>query len=279
MSYQYHLQPLNDIHLKSHLRYDAQNNGSLARVNIFSIVAIIVLLLACINYINLTTAGAVRRAKETSVRKVIGASRWQLVRQFFFETLIICTIAVLLGVLLVRTFLPTFSAWIGQPYKISYSLTNCLLAVGFILITSLIAGFYPAAILSSFKPAASLKGNFSRSVRGNWIRKNLVVFQFTVTIALIASILIISQQMNFVRNRSLGFEGNAVVEVRFYGDQSVISHYNAIRSQLLQSPYIKNVSKHNQNVVGGLGNGWTTTENLKGEEISTSLYNIYVDTT
>lgn len=279
MSYTYHLQPIRDIHLKSKLRYDAANNGSLARVKIFSIVGIIVLLLACINYINLTTAGAIKRARETSVRKVVGASKLQLIRQFFFETFLICTIAVLVGVLLLKLILPAFSTWIGQPYDFSLSMVNILIITGFIVFISAIAGIYPAAVLSSFNPAVSLKGSFLQSSRGNFIRKGLVVFQFTITIALVASILVISRQMNFIKSKSLGFDGNAVVEVRFFGEQSVRDQYVSLRNQLLQSPYILNVSKHNQNVVGGLGNGWTTTENLNGEEISSSLYNIGVDTT
>ncbi len=110
MSYTYHLQPIRDIHLKSKLRYDAANNGSLARVKVFSIVGIIVLLLACINYINLTTAGAIKRARETSVRKVVGATKFQLIRQFFLETFLICTVAVFIGVLLFKLLLPAFSA-------------------------------------------------------------------------------------------------------------------------------------------------------------------------
>ena len=279
MSYTYQLQPLRDIHLKSKLRYDAANNGSLARVKIFSIVGIIVLLLACINYINLTTAGAIKRARETSVRKVVGASKLQLIRQFFLETFLICTIAVLIGVLLLKLILPAFSTWIGQPYEFSFTLENILIITGFIIFISIIAGIYPAAVLSAFNPAVALKGSFLQSSRGNFIRKGLVVFQFTITIALVASILIISRQMNFIRKQSLGFEGNAVVEVRFFGEQPVIDQYVSLRNQLLQSPYILNVTKHRQNVVGGLGNGWTVTENLKGEEISSSLYNIGVDTT
>src|SRR5437868_14728215 len=109
MSYTYALQPVRDIHLQSHLRYDAENNGSLARVNVFSIVGIIVLLLACINYVNLTTAGAIKRAKETSVRKVVGATKFQLIRQFFVETFLITATAVVLGVLTVKLLLPAFS--------------------------------------------------------------------------------------------------------------------------------------------------------------------------
>ncbi len=279
MSYYYFLQPIEFIHLNSHLRYDAVNNGSISRVNIFSIVGIIVLLLACINYINLTTAGAIKRAKETSVRKVIGATRLQLVRQFFLETFLISTIAVFVGVAIVKLLLPTFSQWIGQPYEFDFSAKNLGIISGFILSISLIAGIYPAAILSSFQPAVSLKGNFSLSKKGNLIRKGLVVFQFSISIALIASLIIITRQMNFIKNRSLGFNGNAVVEVRFFGENTVVDQYPSLRNQLLQSPYILNVTKHSQNVVGGLGNGWTTTENLKGDEISTSLYNLGVDTT
>ncbi|HEX6848459.1 MAG TPA: ABC transporter permease [Chitinophagaceae bacterium] len=279
MSYYYFLQPIRDIHLKSKLRYDAANNGSLARVNIFSVVGIIVLLLACINYINLTTAGAIKRARETSVRKVVGASQFQLIRQFFLETFLVCSVAVIIGLVLLKLLLPSFSNWISQAYDFPFSLTNILIIVGFILFISVVAGIYPAAVLSAFNPAIALKGNFTQGIRGNFIRKSLVVFQFTITIALVASILIISRQMNYVKNKSLGFEGNAVVEVKFFGEESVRKQYVSLRNQLMQSPYILNVSKHNQNVVGGLGNGWTTTENLKGEEISSSLYNIGVDTT
>jgi len=279
MSYTYQLQPIRDIHLKSKLRYDSANNGSIARVKVFSIVGIIILLLACINYINLTTAGAIKRARETSVRKVVGASKFQLVRQFFLETFLICAIAVLIGVVLLKLILPAFSTWIGQPYDFSFTGLNISIITGFIILISVIAGIYPAAVLSAFNPAVSLKGSFIQSTRGNIIRKGLVVFQFTITIALVASILVISRQMNFIKNRSLGFQGNAVIEVKFFGEQSVRDQYVSLRNQLLQSPYILNVSKHSQNVVGGLGNGWTVTENLKGEEISSSLYNIGVDTT
>jgi putative ABC transport system permease protein len=278
MSYSYFFQPISDIHLKSHLRYDAANNGSLSRVKIFAIVGIIVLLLACINYVNLATAGAIKRAKETSVRKVVGGTKSQLIRQFFIETFVVSFIAVLFGVVAVKFLLPVFSRWLGQSYSFDFSTTNLLVISAFVLFISVIAGIYPAFLLSSFRPAISLKGNFSLSSRGNFIRKSLVLFQFTTGVALIASLIIISQQMQFIKNKSLGFNGKAVVEVRFFGQDAVVDQYASLRNKLLQSPYILNVSKHEQNVVGGLGNGWTTTENLKGEEISTSLYGMNVDT-
>lgn len=277
MSYKYFLQPLGDIHLKSKLRYDAANNGSLGRVQIFSILGIIVLLLACINYINLTTAGAIRRAKETAVRKVTGATKSQLVRQFFLETIIVCTLSVLLGIVLLEIVLPAFSAWLGTDYHFDITVTNILIILGFIVVISLIAGMYPSAILSSFNPVTTLKGSFTQSIKGNFIRKSLVVFQFSITIALIAAIFIINSQMNYMKNKSLGFNGNSVVEVEFQGDASVQNKYSAIRNELLSNPYVLNVSVHDGNVVGGLGNGWTTTENLNGDEISTSLYGMNVD--
>jgi putative ABC transport system permease protein len=277
MSYQYFLQPIRDIHLKSHLRYDARNNGSLSTVRIFSIVGIIVLLLACINYINLTTAGAVKRAKETSVRKVIGATQMQLIRQFYLETLITCIIALILGVSLTRTLLPAFSTWVGQSYTFPLNGTTLSIVFVFGLFISLVAGIYPAAILSSFSPAVSLKANFLHSSRGNLIRKGLVVFQFTITVSLVASIMIISQQMRFIKNKSLGFNDKAVIEVNYNGHGTVDQHYAMIRDDLMKNPAILNVSMHNANVVGGLGNGWTTTENAKGEEVSTSIYHMYVD--
>ena len=279
MSYFYFLQPMKKIHLNSNLRYDTPNNGSLSTVRIFSIIGVIVLLLACINYINLTTAGAIKRAKETSVRKVVGATKPQLIRQFFIETFIICSSAVIIGVLILKLILPAFSAWIGQPYRFDFSLLNIFILFGFVLFISAIAGIYPSAILSSFNPVTALKGSFSQGAKGNLIRKSLVVFQFTITIALVASILIISRQMNYIKNKSLGYDSHAVIEVNFYGEDVVRNHYSAIRNQLLSSPYILNTSKHDGNVVGGIGNGWTTTENLKGDDISTSLYSMFIDTT
>ncbi len=278
MSYKYFLQPLRDIHLKSQLRYDSANNGSISRVKIFSILGIIVLLLACINYINLTTAGAVHRAKETSVRKVTGATTPQLIHQFFLETFILCTFSVLVGIILLKMILPAFSAWIGANYQFDFTVANIFIIICFVILISAIAGIYPSAILSSFNPATTLKGSFAQSKKGNIIRKTLVVFQFSMTIALIAAIFIINRQMNFIKNKSLGFNGNAVINVQFQGDESVKKQYASIRNELLASPYILNVSAHDGNVVGGLGNGWTTTENLKGDEISTSLYGMEVDT-
>jgi len=277
MSYYYFLQPIKSIHLNSHLRYDAGNNGSLSSVNTFSAVGLVVLLLACINYINLTTAGAMKRSKETAVRKILGAAKKQLVSQFFVETLIISTVSVIMAVAIVKAILPSFSAWIGTPYTFDLTLVNGAAILTTIAGVSLISGIYPALSLSSYNPATSLKGTFTVSIKGNFTRKMLVVFQFAAGIALVASLIIIVLQMRFVQSKSLGFDSKAVIQVVGNYSNDVTKNYDVLRNELVKNSYIKNVSKHSGNVVGGLGNGWTTTENLKGEEISTSLYQYEID--
>jgi putative ABC transport system permease protein len=246
-------------------------------VNTFSAVGLVVLLLACINYINLTTAGAIKRSKETSVRKVLGAAKKQLVIQFLIETLMITTVAVVVGVSVVKAILPSFSAWIGQPYTFDVTLLNVGIICVFILGVSLISGIYPALSLSSFKPAVALKSNFSMGAKGNLTRKSLVVFQFATGIALVASLIVIVLQMRFIQNKSLGYDGTAIIQVDGNYGREVSTNYDVLRNELLKNPNIKHVSKHSGNVVGGLGNGWTTTQDLKGEEISTSLYQYEVD--
>lgn len=277
MKYTYALQPMRDIHLHSNLRYDVPSNGSMARVWMFGTVGLVVLLLACINYMNLATAGALKRAKETGVRKVVGARRSELIRQFLTDSILLSLLATALGVLLFQLFLPAFSTLTGQPYSLELSPGNIGLLAGFGLLTGVVSGLYPAFVLSSFKPATTLKGAFQHTPRGGWLRKGLVVFQFASTAALLVGILVIRQQMAFVQSKGLGYQGDAVLEVNYRGATKVDRGYGALRNELLQEPSIKNVSMHTRNVVGGVGNGWTTTEDLNGQEISTSAYAFEAD--
>lgn len=278
MSYVYKLQPMRDIHLNSiDLRYDLPSNGSRARVWMFGTVGLMVLLLACINYMNLATAGALKRAKETGIRKVVGARRGELIRQFLTDSVTLVLISTVIGLLLFWIFLPAFSRLTGELYHFSFSWLNLLLLAGFTLGLGIFSGLYPAFVLSAFKPVSILKGAFQRKPEGIWMRKGLVVFQFVATMALIAGIIIIQQQMSFVQSKELGYRGDAVITVNYRGFQSVNDKMEPLRSELMKSPAILHTSRHGGNVVGGLGNGWTTTENLEGEEISTSAYNISVD--
>jgi putative ABC transport system permease protein len=277
MSYQYFMQPVRDIHLKSSLRYDSANNGSMMIVGVFVAVAIFILLLACINYVNLTTAMALQRAKEISLRKVAGATRYQLMQQFFFETFVIAAISVGFALIILQVALPFFSAWIGQPYHFPMNLTNVLMVAGFTLVITLLSGFYPSVILSSFQPVTALKGRFSHSHSGQTARKALVILQFTISTVLLISILTVHQQMEFIRQTPLGYNSDAVVTVNFNGEGTVQRQYESIRNELLSVPYILGVTRHSANVVGGLGNGWITTENMQGREVTTSIYRMSVD--
>jgi putative ABC transport system permease protein len=277
MSYQYLMQPIQDIHLQSNLRYDAVNNGSLTTVRVFVAVAIFILLLACINYVNLSTATALQRAKEISLRKVAGATRTQLIRQFFLETLVVTTISVGIALTILRLTLPSFSDWMGQLYAFRFTLQTMSIIGGFTCAITGLAGFYPAVVLSSFRPVVALKGRFSHSVGGQAARKALVVVQFTISTVLLVAILTVHQQMEFIRHTPLGYERDAVMTVNFNGDVEVQKKYEMIRNELLGVPFVLNVTRHSANVVGGLGNGWITTENMQGKEVTTSIYRMSVD--
>lgn len=277
MSYQYFMMPVQDIHLKSNLRYDSRNNGNLLTVRVFVAVAIFILILACINYINLTTATALKRAKEISLRKVSGASRRQLMGQFFAETLMVSSIAVGLAVVLLQMALPLLSSWIGQKYTFSFTFVNVAILAGFIMVVTLASGFYPSVVLSSFQPVESLKGRFANSYRGQTARRSLVILQFTISTVLLIAILTVNHQMNFIRKTSIGYRADAMVVVQTNGDPTVVGKYDVIRNELLSAPYVMGVTRHNGGVVGGLGNGWTTTRNNDGKEVTTSIYRMNVD--
>jgi putative ABC transport system permease protein len=277
MSYQYFLQPVKDIHLHSNHRYDSANNGNIMTLRVFIAVAILVLLLACFNYINLTTATSVNRAKEISLRKVAGASKGNLMRQFFFETFVTTVLAVVLGVALAQIVLAYFSWWMGQPYHLPFDATHLLGLGAFVLIVTLLSGIYPVLVLSSFQPMAALRGKFFSSTSGQSFRKALVIVQFVISTVLLISILTVNRQMQFIASKPLGYEGHGVITVGFNGDEAVKKKYQTLRDALLSVPYIEQTSLHNANVVGGLGNGWINTRDNNDKEVTTSIYQMNVD--
>ncbi len=276
MSYTYHIQPLTDVHLSSNLRYDAENNGSLATLRSFVAVGLIVLLLACINYINLATASAVRRAKETGVRKVNGAARSELVQQFLVESLLTAFVAGGLGWLFFQLGLPGFERLTGHAFSGAFSAQVIGLLAIMSLAAGLLAGVYPALVISGFQPAGVLKGAFQTSFRGVWLRKSLVVAQFSASVALLVAVCVIWRQMNFVHGKSLGFKQDALLEVNFFGAPEIARQTGALRNELLSNHAVSHVAFHRSSLVGGLGNGWTTTVDLTGKEISSSLYRMAV---
>ncbi|MFH1194894.1 MAG: ABC transporter permease [bacterium] len=204
----YLLQPLTDIHLNSNLRFEHEENGSAKTVYFLFIVAIVILLLAWINYINLSTARSIERAKEVGLRKVVGAGFQTLVRQFLLESFIINFIAVCISVLAVEITYPLWNETIGLPASFSV-LKNAdllMLLTLLVFVSPIVAGIYPAFVLSSYQPVSILRGSFKYSLKGIFLRKSLVIFQFSISIIMIAVIIIFNNQLSFMRNKNLGLD-------------------------------------------------------------------------
>ncbi|MEL7045466.1 MAG: ABC transporter permease [Pseudomonadota bacterium] len=200
------LQRLTDIHLTSNRDSEWRTNGSMGTVYTFSAVALVVLLIACVNFMNLTTARSTQRAREVGIRKVVGANRGQVLRQFLGESILLTAFAMLLAVAIVELALPPFAAFLEK--SLAFSATEpltLLVLLGGTLVVGLFAGSYPAFYLSHFRPAEVLKGSGSASGSA-FLRKALVVFQFTTSITLLIATGVVMAQMHYARNLDLGFD-------------------------------------------------------------------------
>ena len=209
------LQPLTDIHLYSDLQSEVEPNGSITFVYLFAAIAFFILLIACANFVNLTTARAMQRAREVGVRKAVGAHRLQLVRQFLSESVMLSFLALLAAVLLLWIVLPTFNSLSDRTLHLGFG--HGLLLTGFALVTGFLAGMYPAFYLSAFRPSATLKGVATSGRRGASARKGLVVFQFVVSIALLVCTGTVYEQMQYVRGKNLGFAKEHIIVVPIDG--------------------------------------------------------------
>jgi putative ABC transport system permease protein len=213
--YKYYLQPLTKIHLISDLEAELRPNGSMTAVYIFAIVAVFILFLACINFINLSTARSVERAKEVGIRKTFGSEKRSLVWQFLIESILVSLISMFLAFAIIVLLIPAFNTISGKELTVSYFLqpTWILLLVAFVLITGFVAGLYPAFILSSFNPIMVLKGRFKSNNYGLALRNGLVVFQFFISIVLIIATLVVNNQMKYMLGNKLGFKKDHVIVV------------------------------------------------------------------
>ena len=229
------LQPLTRIHLYSNLQIDLPGHGNIQYVNIFFIVAIFILVVACINFMNLATARSARRAKEVGLRKVVGAVRRQLVAQFLGESLLISFFSLLVAMLVVWLVLPSFAALAGKTLSVNlWDGKLFLTLIGISLATGLISGSYPALFLSGFQPVKVLKGNL-RSLGGNkFFRNALVVVQFVVSIVLLIGTVVIYNQLRYIKNRNLGFEKSNLVYLYMQGN--MWNKKQAMYDELTQNP-------------------------------------------
>jgi putative ABC transport system permease protein len=213
--FRYDLTPLTDIHLHSNKSYEFEANGNIQFVYIFSIVAVLILLIACVNFMNLSTARSANRAKEVGIRKVAGSSKGNLVIQFLTESVLLSFFSLVLALGMALLLLPMFNVLAGKQLHAETLFSGRLLPVLAILVlfVGVVAGSYPAFYLSSFQPIAVLKGKIAAGFRSSWLRSGLVVFQFFISIGLIIATLVIYRQLQYIRNRDLGFNREQVMVI------------------------------------------------------------------
>ncbi len=243
IEYSHSLQPLADIHLRSgKLDHDNAELGSIQYIYIFSILAAFILFIAIFNYVNLFTAKSESRAKEVGIRKVSGASRKSIIKQFIGESVIISFISFLIAMLLVETFLPHFSNLVSRKIELSYAANYDL--VGFFLLISLLVGFfsgvYPALFISRFNSVAILKGTFTGK-KNKLLNILLVVVQFSIAIALISALFVLYNQVHYMKNKDLGFDKEQIV-VFSNLSWKIVSNYESVKEELLSSPDVQMVT-------------------------------------
>lgn len=251
-TYNLALEPIMEAYLSPVSGFQPGPKGNETSLYLFSFIGLFILLIACVNFMNLTTARSAGRAKEVGIRKTVGARRSRLVFQFLAEAILLATVATALSVLLAELAFPLFSHLAGKeiPGTLLTSLPVLgLLAVG-TLVVGILAGSYPALVLSDFRPSQVLKGSFSTSSRGVLLRKGLVVFQFSTAIALIIGTFVVIQQLNFLQNQSLGFDDTQQLVLDFGGDMKVLENTEAIEQELSTLPGVRNVSS-TRSIPGG----------------------------
>ncbi|MBA4056634.1 MAG: hypothetical protein C0490_18110, partial [Marivirga sp.] len=255
------LRPLTDIHLYSNLLYETSpeelRDGD--SVYALSIIALFILIIAWVNYINLATARSFKRANEVGVRKVVGAFREQLISQFITESIILNVCAALIAIALVRISWSSFSALTGWNIPLDFILQPDFWALVIILflIGAILSGFYPAIILSSFKPVSILRGKLIRSTAGNYVRKGLVIFQFVASVVLISGSLIVYQQLDYMKNMDLGVNIDQTLVLKGPGvvDSLYQQNFEAFKTEVLRIPGVKGISASSS--IPGEENYWT----------------------
>ena len=283
----YYLQPLSDIHL-----YGLVGEGMGRPLSFFSILAFFILIIACINYMNLATARAGTRAKEIGLRKVVGAKKTNILKQFLSESVLFAFFALLISIVLVGLFLPVFNQIAGKELSLNLIENKFLLfgILGVTLLAGILAGSYPAFFVSSFEPDRIFKGTLSAKKIGAsraYLRKGLVIFQFVLTIVLLVSTVTVYKQMDFINNRRLGFDKDHLIYMQLrsegnlwdqYDAQTVWSKYKSLQNELRQNPDILEVSAATCLPFGNMGSEFGGLDwEGKDEEFQVTMYHMAVD--
>ncbi len=244
------LQPMSKWHLYSEFKNGVNIGGAIQYVWMFGIIGVFVLLLACINFMNLSTARSEKRAKEVGIRKTVGSLRRQLILQFFSESLLTVAFAFAVSLLIVQFTLPFFNSVADKQMSILWSNPFFwIMSVGFIFFTALIAGSYPAFYLSSFKPVKVLKGTFKAGRFAAIPRKVLVVLQFTVSVTLIIGTIIVYQQIQFAKNRPVGYTRANLITIPT-SDSSIHDHFEAVKNELMKTKVVTSIAESQSPTTG-----------------------------
>ncbi|HEX6430453.1 MAG TPA: FtsX-like permease family protein [Niastella sp.] len=270
--FRYPLMPLTAIHLHSEKTFEFEANGNINYVYIFSVIAIFILLIACVNFMNLSTARSANRAREVGVRKVAGSTKGHLIIQFLTESVLMSYLSLLLALLLSYLLLPLFNQIAGKQMQVdtlfSSWLTPALIALVFVV--GCIAGSYPAIYLSSFKPVQVLKGKIASGFKSSWLRSSLVIFQFSISIVLIIGTVVIYNQLDYIRSRKIGYNREQVLVLHNTNNLGMQS--KAFKESLLNLPGVEKATITNDLPTAGPGNlnqrGWFRDATMDAKKVA-----------
>jgi len=274
----YPVMALTDIHLHSNKSYEFQANGNVAYVYIFSVIAIFILLIACVNFMNLSTARSANRAKEVGIRKVAGSLRSSLITQFLTESVLVSFLSLLFALGIAALLLPLFNQLAGKQMSVFTLFSSWLLPVliALIIVVGCIAGSYPAFYLSSFQPVQVLKGSIAKGFKGSWLRNGLVIFQFFISITLIIGTIVIYNQLNYIRSREIGYNRDQVLVIN--DTYALDKQIKTFRQEMLKISGVQSAA-----VAGSLPtetgfnqNGWFRDPTLDAKQV-TILTGFYAD--
>jgi putative ABC transport system permease protein len=263
------LTKLTDIHLHSHLDSEIEANGDIRYVYLFSAIAAFILIIACINYMNLATARSAKRVKEVGMRKVVGALRGQLINQFLSESILLVCFSLLIAVVIVVLCLPLMNSFTEKTLSIK-SLADpvfLLVLASITLFTGFAAGSYPAFFLTSFQPTSVLKGKVASALKNGRLRQILVVAQFSIALILIISTVVVHNQMKYVQSYKLGYSKDQIIVLPTLGDSAV--GYEAIRQQLKENPAVMEVGRSSRVPSGRLLDSWDAYV-MKGDSMAST---------
>lgn len=273
----YFLQPLRDIHLESNLRYEIGPTSSVANVMVFGAIGVIVLLLACINYINLSTAYATDRFKEVGVRKVMGAYKNQLVSQYLVESWMLAMVSMVFALVWLEIAGPLFESVTEKEIADLYEGEIIIVLIVIASVVGLLSGTYPSIVLSSLRVVNVLKGRLTTDVSGVLLRKSLVVFQYTITIILLTGIFVTQLQLRFIGNKDLGYNKDNLLILNVNGSPEVKAGFQKFKNDLSTNPNVGGVATSNAMISGGLSNSIAIIEDVSGKKINGTIFTNGVD--